>query len=527
MTKPPGVPESIALWRYEQIEALLHADLQSEGRGELIRQLSRTPVVWPSGEVKPVSQASLYRWLERYEASGLSGLAPRPRSDLGQAHQTFPGGLIEAAIGHLSEDPTQSLPFLCQVLEAEFAEDQVVVAPSTLQRRLSAHPDYAGIQRARKQERCRTRFCAQKPHDIWQTDAKGPWTIRLTNAMMLTFHVLSILDDATRAVLAAIVALKANLGAAVRVFRQAALRFGLPKSLYADRATIFDAHAFRSGLAQMGSYRIPTRPRNAAARGKIEAYHRVLSDWFFKRLLGQQVVDIIHLQQLLDGVLDGMYQTHKHRSLGCSPAKALSGRVSSRAVPPTRLTEAFREERRLKAHQKTGEVVIDKVTYLVPDALRGQRLCFLIDPPGEVAPLVKDPVSEKLLSVKRALVAPQDHDDDADLSEDPEARWGMGPLQVITDRVRGKRRPLGEPGFGLPELYQLLAKLAGRHVPLSDAEAALIQRVYQKAGPWGRRPTEAAIDMIGQQLGTGRPIKTYLDALVARVVTPDDPSTNP
>ena len=74
MPKPPRVPESIALWRYEQIEPLLHADLQSEGRGELIRQLSRTKVVWPSGEVKPVSQASLYRWLERYEASGLSGL---------------------------------------------------------------------------------------------------------------------------------------------------------------------------------------------------------------------------------------------------------------------------------------------------------------------------------------------------------------------------------------------------------------------------------------------------------------------
>ena len=526
MTKAPRVPESIALWRYEQIEPLLHGDLQSEGRGELIRQLSRTPVVWPSGEVKPVSQASLYRWLERYEASGLSGLAPRPRSDLGQTHRTFPAGLIESAIGHLSEDPTQSLPFLSQVLEAEFAEDQVVVAPSTLQRRLAAHPDYADIRRARKQERRRTRFCAQKPHDIWQTDAKGPVTIRLTNAMMLTFHVLSILDDATRAVLSAIVALRANLGAAVRVFRQAALRFGLPKSLYADRATIFDAHSFRSGLAQMGSYRIPTRPRNAAARGKIEAYHRVLSDWFFKRLPGQQVVDLHHLQQLLDGIIDGMYQTHKHRSLGCSPAKSLAGRVSSRAVPPTRLTEAFREERRLKAHQKTGEVVIDKVTYLVPDALRGRHLCFLIDPPGEVAPLVKDPVSGNLLSVRRAQVAPKDHDD-ADLSKASEARWGMGPLQVITDKVRGKRRPLGEPGFGLPELYRLLAVLAGRHVPHSDAEAALIQRVYQKAGPWGRRPTEAAIDMIGRQLGTGRPIKTYLDALVARVVTRDDPGTNP
>jgi len=527
MTKPPRDPQSIAMWRYEQIEPLLHADLQAEGRGELVRQMSRARVVWPSGEVKPVSVASFYRWLERFERSGLSGLTPRPRSDRGQVHRTFPPGLIDAAIAHLTEDPTQSLPFLSQVLEAQFAEQQVVVAPSTLQRRLAVHPDYARVQGARKQERRRTRFCARAPHDIWQTDAKGPVTIRLSNALMFTFHVLSILDDATRAVLAAVVALKANLGAAVRVFREAALRFGLPKSLYADRASIFDAQSFRSGLAQMGSYRIPTRPRNAAARGKIEAYHRVLSLWFFERLPGQQVVDLLHLQQLLDGVIDGLYQTHKHRSLGCSPAKALGGMVSPRAVPPTRLTEAFRQERRLKAHRKTGEVVIDQVTYLVPDALRGQRLCFFIDPPGEVEPLVKDPSSDKLLSLRRAQVAPKDHDA-APVRESP-ARWGMGPLQVITDRVRGQRRPLGEPGFGLPEIFALLGQLAGRHVPQSDAEAALIQRVYRKAGPWGRRPTEAAMVIIGETLGAGRPIKTYLDALVARVVTneADDKNTKP
>lgn len=527
MSKPPRDPQTIAMWRYAQIETLLHEDLQAEGRGELVRQMSRTKVVWPSGEVKPVSVATFYRWVERYGQSGLSGLTPRARSDRGQVHRTFPPGMMDAAIAHLTEDPTQSLPFLCQVLEAEFAEQEAVVASSTLQRRLAAHPDYARIQRARKQERRRTRFCARAPHDIWQTDAKGPVTIRLTNAMMLTFYVLSILDDASRAALAAIIALKVNLAAAVQVFRMAALRFGLPKSLYADKASIFDAHAFRSGLAQMGSYRIPTRPRNAEARGKIEAYHRVLSKWFFARLQSQQVVDRFHLQQLLDGVIDGMYQTHKHRSLGCSPAKALGGLVSSRAVPPTRLTEAFRQERWLKAHRKTGEVVIDKVTYLVPDALRGKRLCFLLDPPGEVEPLVKDPASDKLLSLRRAQVSPKDHD--AAPAQESPARWGMGPLQVITDRVRGKRQPLGEPGFGLPELYALLGQLAGRHVPQSDAEAALIQRVYRKAGPWGRRPTEAAIAIIGNTLGPARPIKTYLDALVARVVPldMDDKNTKP
>ena len=138
MSKPPQDPKSIALWRYAQIEPLLHEDLQAEGRGELVRQMSSKAVVWPSGEVKPVSVASFYRWLERYEQSELSGLRSRLRSDRGQVHRSFPPGLIEAAIAHLTEDPTQSLPFLCQVLEAEFAEFEAVVAPSTLQRRTTA-----------------------------------------------------------------------------------------------------------------------------------------------------------------------------------------------------------------------------------------------------------------------------------------------------------------------------------------------------------------------------------------------------
>jgi len=507
-------PKAIALWRYQQIEPLLHEDLLSEGRGKLLKQISRTPVSWPSGEVKPVSLPTLYRWLEQYEKDALEGLKPKVRSDLGEIHRPFPQGLVESAIRHLLEDPTQSLYFLSKVLEAELDDDQVVIAPSTLQRRLAAHPDYPRIKRARKRARRRTRFSARAPHDIWQTDAKGPVTIKLISGLMLTFHVLSILDDASRAVLAAIIALKANLGAAVRVFRMAALRWGLPKMLYADKASIFDSMAFRSGLAQMGSYRIPTKPRNAEARGKIESYHGVLGGWFFDRLPHQQVVDEIHLLQLLHGILDSLYQTHKHRSLGCSPEQALGGIVSPRAVPPTRLYEAFRQEKKLKAHRKTGEVVIDGATYLVPDTLRGQRLFFLVDPPGEMEPLVKEPTSGKLLGLRRAQVAPQDHTDDEQLP----TRWAAGPLQVITDKVRGKPRPLGEPGFGLPELYVLLGELAGRHVPQTDAEAALVQSFYREHGPWGRAATEAAISAIRETLGHSRPIKTYLDALIARVV---------
>jgi hypothetical protein len=93
---------------------------------------------------------------------------------------------------------------------------------------------------------------------------------------------------------------------------------------------------------------------------------------------------------------------------------------------------------------------------------------------------------------------------------------------VLTDQVRGQLRPQAEPGFGLPEIYVLLSTLCGRHVPKSDAEAALVQRIYRQSGPWGRAPTEAAMAVLRDTLGPGRPIKTYLDALVARVVRDGD-----
>jgi hypothetical protein len=59
--------------------------------------------------------------------------------------------------------------------------------------------------------------------------------------------------------------------------------------------------------------------------------------------------------------------------------------------------------------------------------------------------------------------------------------------------------------------------VSGRHVPHSDAEAALVQRTYQKIGPLPRAATEAAMRSIAVELGPRRPIKTYLDALCSRV----------
>jgi hypothetical protein len=335
--------------------------------------------------------------------------------------------------------------------------------------------------------------------------------------------VITIIDDASRAVLAAIVVLRPDLCAAVRVFRLAAKRWGLPDFLYADRASIFDSWAFREGLAQFGTHRIRVRPRNPEANGKIEAYHRVLVAWFTGRLGRQRVVDLVHLQQLLDAMIERVYQDHRHRSLKCSPRQALKGQISLRTLSASRLDDAFKQERKLKSHPKTGEVELSEGTYLVPDPLRGQRLTFLVDPEPRVAPLVVDPRTDKPLPLVRAKITMADHEqqnvEGVDDASPPVARWGQGPLQTLYDAWQGQHRPVAEPGFGLPEIFVILAEAAGRPVPKTEAEARLIQRAYQAMGPLSKKATESTFRKIRLELGAGRPIRTYLDALQKHLIS--------
>ena len=524
MTRKRPAPEQIALWRYEQIEEALPEELHAVARGAILRQINKTPVRWPSGQTRRISVATLYRWCKLYRAGGLAALRPKTRSDHGRQRQILPEDVVQEALRLLGEDPGISLTFLLAVLEATFRERKLVIPRSTLQRRLAEHPSYARIQRARAQVQRRTRFVAKRAHDIWHMDAKGPVSIVLTSGAKLVFHVLSIIDDATRALLAALIVLSPDLGAAVRVFRMAALRWGLPSRYYADRAAIFDSHAFRAGLALLGVHRIRTKARNAQAHGKIEAYHRVLTMWFTDRLQAQAVIDMQHLQQLLDGVLAVLYQQHHHRGIRCPPTEALAGKVSPRTVPPARLFAAFGDKRSRKAHRVTGELDIKGVTYLVPDELRGQRLTIVRDPAGEVEPVVLCPHSGETLHLRRAAIRPADlptekHPSNAMSVSDAPQRWGRGPLQAIYDDWCGAKRPQAEPGFGLPEIYRLLARVAERHVPASDAEAALVMRVYREHGPLPRIATEQAMRAISEQLGPRRPIATYLDALVERIRT--------
>jgi len=520
-------PYTLAAWRFEQIAPFIDPSLDARARRAALRERTRTAIEWPSGEQrrrrglapinKPIPKSTLYRWLAAYRKEGYLGLLPKGRRDRGKPRHAATTEWIHYAIALLYEQPERSLTQLEVYLELQF--DAYALSRSTLARHLRAHPAYGGIERLRRGDspKRRARYQADYPHEGWQLDAKGPFAVRLKAGGRVHVHVLSILDDYSRYVLAACIAAAANTKAALRVFETAVAKWGLADRFQFDLGSAFEAHLFRQGLAQLGIHRNAVKARTPEWQGKIEAYHRTLSRWFVAELRVQEVIDLEHLQQLLEAMLALLYNRHPHRELATTPEKRLAGRCSERRVSLAVLQRAFFVATTAKTHPKTGEVSLPNGRFRVPAAQAGQRHRFAYHPVHARALLLTPAGGERVLepfaTQPLASVPPQS------------PPRGSGQLQKLLDRWADPERPNAEPGFGLPEVFSALGQLLGRTLPQSEREAHTVLAFYRRHGPLARPAFTAACARSQAALGAGRALAAYLEDL-SRQIRADNTATS-
>jgi len=476
----------------------------------MIEEMGRVCMRWPSGREAPIPKSTTYRWLRAYQKDPrIESLLPAQRKRMAKAIKPE---WVRHALALLEEEANRSLFILCLRIQHCFELER---APSraSLQRALKNEPRYIKLRRrARGERKLRRRFQARKPHEIWHADAKGAFMVRFTDGTKHKVQVLSILDDATRFVLAALVVLSESLRAAVATFRAAAARWGLPVKFYADRGSAYDSDAFRKGLAVLGCHRINTKSRNPSAHGKIEAYHRSLKRWFVQELKHQPVRDLKHLQALLDAVLDQIYHEHVHRELKHTPREAFGGRISPRIVSLQRLREAFLIEKTLTAHKKTGEIRVGGKLFIVPERFWGKnrQVQIAIDPETPTVPyaVVKPGLYEPLES---AFPECENRTEPA-AGDEP-----VGPLTPLLQRYRGRDLPLACGGFGLPEIYEAFSRALGRPVPATEVEAATVSQWLADNGPFEPKAFAAALANSLEALGPGRPLAQIVAALNRRI----------
>jgi len=497
----------IAAWRFEQIAPLLDEGLDRAARRRAIRDRTRRKVVWPAGKKKRIGRSTLHRWLTTFRKGGYLGLLPKRRSDADKPRLESEEW-IDYAIGLLYEQHDRSLYQLEVYLKLEFPDYKL--SRSTLSRHLHKHPAYVGIEKLRagtKKKKLRDRYEASHPHESWQLDGKGGFAVRLTDDGLVWVRVLSVIDDYSRAILAACIAATETTDAAIEVFQMAAERWGLPERMQFDRGSAFDSHDFRNGLAQCGSHRFFILAKNPEADGKIEAYHRSLTNWFVRELKSQQVRDLEHLQELLEAMIALVYQKHLHREIGCSPEDRLANRRSGRQISRHDLHYAFYVEYTTTSDRKTGVAKLPNGQFRVPTAYAGKSCLFRYDRlrPGAVL-ITRDRRQLELEPFETKPLPPVR----------PPKR-GQGQLQKLVDSWRNRERPNAEPGFGLPEVFAAIKAIVGRSVPASDKEGNVISDFWSRFGPIQRVPFLKACECTGRDLGPNRPIAAYLAHLERQI----------
>ncbi len=508
-------PLRVAMWRFEQIGPFLDERLTPAERRRLMEAAARVPVLWPSGREEPVRLSTLYRWCKTYQDDPrIESLMPKERGRTVRPQAVRPEWL-QYALALLEEEPARSLFVLLRSIQDRFDLPRPP-ARASLHRALQEEPRYAKLRkRARGEARVRRRFQASAPHEIWHADAKARFRVAFADGTRAWVYVLSLLDDASRYVLRALVVESESLKAAVATFRQAAARHGLPRKFYADRGSAYDSDVFRKGLAMLGIHRINTRSRNPSAHGKIEAYHRALHRWFVKELAHQKVADLAHLQELLDAVIDQLYHEHVHRELKTTPRQALGDAASPRLVSLERLREAFLIDKTLTHHKKDRTIRVNGTLFRVPGDVRakGRKVPIAIDPEDPAQPyLVRRPgVYEPL---EPAVQKAGEREQTTEPEKTPEP---VGSLTPLLEKYRGRTLPQARAGFGLPEIYQAFSQRLKRAVPATEAEAAAIVDWVRRRGPFDPQTFHRALDNTIQRLGEGRPLLQLLETLDRRI----------
>jgi transposase InsO family protein len=227
-------------------------------------------------------------------------------------------------------------------------EGRPVPALSTIHRILRRR----GFVTPQPQKRPRSswlRFESDLPNETWQSDMTH-WHLDDDRPV----EIVNFVDDYSRAVMASVVVPVATSKEVVRIFFEAAHRYGLPQSVLSDNGAIYTA-AYRGShtgmeieLAALGITFKHGKPYHPQTQGKVERYHLTLKKWLRKR---PPVTTIDELQAQVDRFVHIYNEERPHTARGCVPMDAW------RAMDKATIQLGGQP---LLAHTKVRRDVIDK-----------------------------------------------------------------------------------------------------------------------------------------------------------------------
>ena len=281
-----------------------------------------------------VSRKTGYKWIERFESTGPSGLVDRSRRPHGCPHQT-PAAVVEALLDFRRHHPTWGAKKLLRIL-SQRQPDWEWPARSTGSDLLKRHGLVSGRRRRRVPGHPgRPLTPMDEPNAIWTADFKGQFKTRDG----VYCYPLTVVDGYSRYLLACQALRSTAVQLSQPVFRRLFEAYGLPRIIRTDNGVPFATTAL-GRLSELSVWWIRLgitpeliEPAHPEQNGRHERMHRTLKAETTRPPRGNLGAQQIRFNQFREEYNDD----RPHEALGQNPPASVyrrSRRPLPRTLPP-------------------------------------------------------------------------------------------------------------------------------------------------------------------------------------------------
>jgi putative transposase len=465
----PDQQEQWAVFWCSLLSPLLYGEIPPEEAGRFIEQLASADQVFPDGQRRRPSRATLWRKWKKYRDGGFEALFRKRRSDRGQPRKR-PPAMIAKAIELKKEQPRRSHIPINQFLQAEF---QAAIPKSTLYRHLKR----AGATRLKlgiSQQKVRRRWTRDHSNALWLGDFEdGPCV--LVGDQAVTTHLSAFIDCHSRYVVEARYYLRENLDILIDSLLRAWAVHGASRELYLDNAKIYHAHALKAACFSLNIRLLHRGVGDPPPGGLIERFFETAQGQLESEVRAGDILTLDRLNHALAAWLQQSYHEQPNSETGQSPRQRYhQGNRFTRHVNLQEVLKYFLRKVRRTVREDFSDVQVDRFFFQVDPRLRGDRVEVRYDPFSPLETVLLYSLSGEYLGTG------QRYERDTARQQPPQSPPSKPKHNYLDLLIQKHEQALRDRHAGID--YQAVLAAAGRRWPLAEFLKQLATHLGRKGG---------------------------------------------
>lgn len=373
----------VAAFRFGLIAPVIQRNLHPGERYALLREIADQSYKIPGSEKSSISIRSLERYLQAYEHGGFDALKPMLREKKGSLKGLDPD-ILRRAMDFRRESPTRSVDTIIRLLELEGKVAPGAIKSRTLSR-FFQEQGWSKKDMERKVNKAFRHFEHEESNDCWQVDTQH--ALYLPDPVhpdrRRKAYLIAIIDDHSRRIMHGEFFFEERYPRLERCVQKAVLKYGVPRILFCDNGSVYNAKQFHVICARMGTKLIHAKPYSPESKGKIEKFFQYVDSSFTGEanlLINQGKLQTLQQLNLYFRSWLEMYDNRVHRTTKQTPKQRYEAQTNLiRHLTSEQLQEIFlwEEERTVR---KTAVIEVEGNSYDVDSSLRGKKILIRFNP---------------------------------------------------------------------------------------------------------------------------------------------------